>query len=68
MVFDNAFGIGIAHKSVAATNIKINIRQRVKTKIVGKWLRINHGYHFKEQTQLGYLRSLCHDVHTVKIA
>ena len=68
MVFNNAFGIGITHESVATTNVEVNIRQRVKAEVICKWLHINHSYHFKEQTQLGYFRSLCHNIHTVKIA
>ena len=68
MVFDNTFGIGIALKGIATTNIEVNIRQRVKTEVIGKRLHINHGYHFKEQAQLSYFRSLCHDVHSVKVS
>ena len=58
----------ISHQSIAATNVEVDIRQRIQTKIIESWIYFHYRYHLQEQTQLGNLYSLFHDIYAIEVA
>ena len=58
----------ISHQSIAATNVEVDIRQRIQTKIIESWIYFHYRHHFQEQAQLGNLYSLFHDINAIEVA
>lgn len=67
-VFGQFLFRGIPHQCVAATDVEVDVRQRVEAHVVGAEVNLHHRHHLQEQAQLGNLGRLHHDVHAVEIA
>ena len=67
-VFSQFFFRGIPNQRITATDVEVNVRQRVESQVVGTKVHFHHRHHLQEQAQLGNLGCLHHDVHAVEVA
>lgn len=58
----------IADKRVAATDVEVDVGERVEPEVRVVAVHVHDGHHLEEEPQAGDLRRLVHDVHAVEVA